>query len=149
MAASPALSAQLSLMMNGMAIMQSANRRIDSFCFNVISRFRTNPSRCFLYSRLSLNHTSNLFEPRIKQYDANRRSGVVGIIGRTMPIMPSPRDRKPARIKSRRNGFLTISTASFREKIATTPTIQQRIIHVSTGKGRIRRGWPWRGFLLL
>ena len=80
--------------------MASANNNIVSFCFSVIDLSFTKSSKYFLYSFVPLNQTSNFSEPFTKQNAANRNNGVVGNTGKTIPIIPNPRDKNPHNIKS-------------------------------------------------
>ncbi len=46
----------------------------------------------------SMSQVFNRFDPRVKQKAANSRNGVVGRIGRGMPIIPSTKEMNPATI---------------------------------------------------
>ena len=88
----------LSNIINGMAIIQSANRLIVTFCLTVIALFLTNSSKCFSYNLVPLNQISNFLDPLTKQNEANRRKGVVGSIGKIIPTIPKPINTKPKNI---------------------------------------------------
>lgn len=78
----------LSRIKKGIAIIASANNKIVVFCLNVIDLFITNSSKCFLYTFVPLNQTSNLLDPLTKQKDAKSKNGVVGNKGKIIPIIP-------------------------------------------------------------
>ncbi len=99
----------LSRIINGTAIIASALKRIVNFCLRVISRRFTNPSKCFLYRLVPLNHRSNLFDPFTKKKEASISRGVVGMIGKTIPITPRPKKRNPKKIYKI---FVTLFTKS-------------------------------------
>ena len=80
---------------NGIAIIQSADRRMINFFFNVIARFFTNSSKCFLYIVVPLNQISNFLDPLTKQKEANSNKGVVGNSGSIIPTIPNPIKIKP------------------------------------------------------
>jgi hypothetical protein len=88
----------LSNIMSGIAIIQSANTLMVTFCLIVIALFLTNSSKCFLYSFVPLNQTSNLLDPLTKKKEANSNSGVVGSSGKITPNIPNPMNTKPKKI---------------------------------------------------
>lgn len=89
------------------AIMESAKRFKRIFCFSVILLCLIKLSTYFLYNFVPLNQTSNRLEPFTKQNDAKSKNGVVGRIGRTIPMTPSPRKINPAKInKGLINAFI-------------------------------------------
>lgn len=88
----------LSIRKNGNAIMASAVRRIVHFCFNGIALSLTKSSKYFLYSFVPLNQRSNLSDPFTKKKAANRNNGVVGNIGKIIPMIPNPTNKNPRSI---------------------------------------------------
>ena len=78
--------------------MTSAVSKIVHFCFNGIALSLTKSSKYFLYSFVPLNQRSNLSDPFTKKKAANRNNGVVGNIGKIIPIIPNPRNKKPSNI---------------------------------------------------
>lgn len=99
------LTCSLSTVKNAMAIMLSAKRLSVIFCFKVMLLSFTNPSKCFLYRSVPLNHTSNFSDPFTKQKDASSNSGVVGITGNIIPTIPKPKLINPAKIN---NNFVNL-----------------------------------------
>lgn len=90
------LTMMLSNMMNGMAIIISADNSIVIFCLKVMALSLTNSSKCFLYSFVPLNQTSNFFDPLTKHTEAKSRNGVVGSSGKITPNIPRPMKIKPS-----------------------------------------------------
>ena len=94
------LTGMLSKIIKGIAIIASANNKMESLCFRVMALSLTKSSKYFLYSFVPLNQTSNFLDPFTKQKAANRNNGVVGKTGKTIPIIPNPRDKNPHNIKT-------------------------------------------------
>lgn len=96
----------LSTVKKAIAIILSANTFNTIFCLSVIVLLVTNPSKCFLYISVPLNQTANFSEPFTKQYDANKSNGVVGITGKMIPSIPTPKLKKPAQMNNNFVSFL-------------------------------------------
>ena len=72
---------------------------IYNLLFNVIERFLSKLSRCFLYSFVCKNQFLSLCELLVKQKSDSNRKGVVGSIGIKTPTIPMPIVIKPIDIK--------------------------------------------------
>ena len=72
---------------------------IYNLLFNVIERFLSKLSRCFLYSFVCKNQFLSLCELLVKQKSDSNRKGVVGSIGIKTPMIPMPIVIKPIDIK--------------------------------------------------
>ena len=73
----------------------SAVSSIVNLVFKVIALFFSKLSKWFLYIFVPLNHLSNLSDPLTKQNAVNNKNGVVGNIGKIIPINPNPKEIKP------------------------------------------------------
>jgi len=69
-----------------------------SFVLIVIVCFCTNLFMVLWYNRVDKNHECSFLELFAKQNAANKTSGVVGIKGKTVPIIPKPRLNTPITI---------------------------------------------------
>ena len=76
------------------SIMEAGIRQ-HNFVLSVIALEVTKLSSFFLYIAVLLNHLSSRSEPFAKQNAESSRNGVVGRMGRGIPVIPNPSEIKP------------------------------------------------------
>jgi hypothetical protein len=75
--------------------MVEAKLNIYTLVLRGMERDSMKDSRCFLYRPVDKNQRLNRSDPLAKKNAAKSKKGVVGSTGKTVPIAPSPKKKKP------------------------------------------------------